>query len=187
MKKRDGDAMSGGVLCMRCCSFSSCRGEWHVARCMYGVCMESPFRARSMHTIYHSMPMHDVNGVSICQSIRISLPHLFHISASTVQWRSRTMPRRPPGTRPPPPTYPRSTSRWTTTPPRSPPTCSPSCPACPPPRCTSSTSPPPSSTSTAMHVCVNPRCAVSRGSSTASATTGCRRGSTPSRARAASA
>lgn len=117
----------------------------------------------------------------------LSSTSLFHISASTVQWRSRTMPRRPPGTRPPPPTYPRSTSRWTTTPPRSPPTCSPSCPACPPPRCTSSTSPPPSSTSTAMHVCVSPRCAVSRGSSTASATTGCRRGSTPSRARAASA
>lgn len=94
MKKRDGDAMSGGVLCMRCCSFSSCRGEWHVARCMYGVCMESPFRARSMHTIYHSMPMHDVNDVSICQSIRISVPHLFHICSTSLHPRYNGAPVR---------------------------------------------------------------------------------------------
>lgn len=68
--------MERRVLCMRCCSFFLCPVACLAARCMHGVCMESPFPALSMHTIYHPIPMHDVNDLSIRQTIRISLPHL---------------------------------------------------------------------------------------------------------------
>lgn len=175
-----GDAMegremngAGGVFMQRRSFFPPCIQV--AADTMHAWGMAGTPSSRAFHA-YHTCAVR-------CMAINDPPSHLAsRIRLSThSRWRFHTTPRRPPMPPPlspatlPPAPPPPSTARWTTSP--RPPTCSPSCPACPPRKCISSTSPPPSSTSTATPGCESPPSAVSRSSSTASATTACTRGS----------